>query len=372
MALDKFQPYLFVSAGEQSNKFLTPEISPTGIASFQAQRAQDLTGLRVQINPIQSGTGEPSPTNIRPISGRTGMTVTRANKNLAPNMAGQESTTSNGITFTYNDDGSFTINGTATANAYSRAVDGVTTNLYLPHGTYKKPVILNGDVGVYVQYRRTSSNWTTVTGGGTSSPTFTIDEDFPIIIRVAVMGGTTINDLRFEPYVYPDAVNDLTWVSPVKTNYSVTWETEAGTVYGGTLDVVSGVLTVDRAIYTGTWAKHPSYNTVFNTPDPSTYNYRLAQYTNCYCNCLPAQERGTTLGALNNTTQFRASDRIYVSVQNITKLADFRAWVEANELQLCYQLATPQTYRLTGAEVRTLAGYNQIYSDAGPVIDIQF
>ena len=35
MALDKFQPYLFVSAGEQSNKFLTPTYAD-GIAQFQA------------------------------------------------------------------------------------------------------------------------------------------------------------------------------------------------------------------------------------------------------------------------------------------------------------------------------------------------
>lgn len=374
MALDKFQPYLFVSAGEQSNKFLTPTYAD-GIAQFQAQRAQSLTGLTVRFDPIQEGTGEPSPTNIRPISGRTGMTVTHANKNLVPNMAGQESTTSNGITFTYNDDGSVTVNGTATGNAYSRAVAGIAGNIRRPYGTYKKPVASfgsNHSVGLFVQYQKSSSNWELVTGGGVASDTFTLDEDYPLAIRFAVTPGTTLNNYRFEPYIYPESISDTTWVSPFKTDIPITWESIAGTVYGGTLDVVSGVLTVDRAIYTGTWAKHPSYNTVFTTPEPSTYNYRLAQYTNCYCNCLPAQERGTTLASLNNTTQFRASDRLYVSVQNITTLADFNSWVEANELQLCYKLATPQTYQLTPTEIKTLAGYNQIYSDAGPVIDIKF
>lgn len=41
-------------------------ISPEGVASFQAQRAQSLTGLTVRIDPIQEGTGDPSPSNIRP------------------------------------------------------------------------------------------------------------------------------------------------------------------------------------------------------------------------------------------------------------------------------------------------------------------
>lgn len=37
----------------------------------------EVTGLKVTMNPIQSGTGDPSPTNIRPISGRTEASVTR-------------------------------------------------------------------------------------------------------------------------------------------------------------------------------------------------------------------------------------------------------------------------------------------------------
>lgn len=318
MALDTFNPYLFVSAGEQSNKYLTPVISPDGIARFQAQRAQELTGLTVRIDPVQEGTGDPSPTNIRPISGRTGLTVTAANKNLMPNMAGTATNTTNGITYTYNDDGSFTINGTATANAYSRAVDGVGTNIYLPHGTYKKPTAQNGNVGVYVQYMRSASNWTTVTGGSTLSQTFVIDEDYPLAIRVAVMSGTTVNNVRFEPYVYPESISDTTWVSPVKTNYPVTWETEAGTIYGGTLDVVSGVLTVTDA--------------------------QIASYA------------GETLPG-----EWISDRDVYAAGTTPTTGA-----------QVVYKLAKPQTYRLTGAEVRTIAGFNQIYSDAGPVIDIKF
>lgn len=38
----------------------------------------------------------------------------------------------------------------------------------------------------------------------------------------------------------------------------VSWESEAGTVYGGTLDVVSGELTVDRAMVESTWGAMPT------------------------------------------------------------------------------------------------------------------
>lgn len=42
----------------------------------------EVTELKVTMNPIQSGSGEPSTTNIRPITGRTEASVTRTGKNL--------------------------------------------------------------------------------------------------------------------------------------------------------------------------------------------------------------------------------------------------------------------------------------------------
>ena len=52
----------------------------------------------INLEPYQEGTGDPSPTNVRAISGRTGLTVTAASKNLMPNMAGTATNTTNGIT----------------------------------------------------------------------------------------------------------------------------------------------------------------------------------------------------------------------------------------------------------------------------------
>ena len=388
MALDKFQPYLFVSAGEQSNKYITPVISPDGIASFQAQRAQDLSGLTIRIDPIQEGTGDPSPTNIRPISGRTGMTVTAANKNLAPNYAGTASTTSNGITFTYNDDGSITLNGTATASAYSRAVDGIAGNIRRPYGTYKKPVAAFGNhyVGLFVQYQKSTSSWNTVTGGGVASDTFTLDEDYPLAIRIGVTAGTTVDNYRFEPYIYLDSVNDLTWVSPTKTDIPITWESIAGTVYGGTLDVVSGVLTVDKVFRQcdadSNFGKSSSTSVdefyLRNSSDDET-GISGAPYgaENIICShaasllALSTTEVCTLLGGGGQA-------RICFPLSmNINTLALFKTWLgeqatAGTPLQFCYKLATPQNYQLTPTEIKTLAGFNQIYSDAGPVIDIKF
>jgi hypothetical protein len=299
------------------------------------------------------------------------MTVTRAGKNLLE--PGRGNRTAYGITFTRNADGSVSISGTATAHVvyYFFDYDGTKPSTQFatqfPNGTY----IVTGGISnsVYISGFVGDSNQGTRFDDYGNGAEITVTNGSLFGVRIVILNGTTVNTTVY-PMIRPASDSNDAYEPYTAQAYPVTWETEAGTVYGGTLDVVSGVLTVDRAIYTGTWAKHPSYNTVFNTDIPQ--NYLSGQYTDCYCNCLPAQERGTTLASLNNTTQFRASDRLYVSVQNITTLADFRAWVEANELQLCYRLATPQTYQLTPTEVRTLTGFNQIYSDAGPVIDIKF
>ena len=52
------------------------------IASFPDGAPYPVKDLVLTINPVQSGTGDPSPTNVRPITGHTGVNVTRTGKNL--------------------------------------------------------------------------------------------------------------------------------------------------------------------------------------------------------------------------------------------------------------------------------------------------
>lgn len=314
MALDTFNPYLFVSAGEQSNKFLTPTYAD-GIAKFQAQRAQELTGLTIRIDLIQEGTGDPSQENIRPISGRTGLTVTRAGKNLADtsNLAVR---TANNVTFTPNSDGSIsvTINGSASASATydipCELVDGV---------TYTASGITDGSSTTYQVYLQNPAGLGTNAGNFvTGSKTFTKDSENYNVgkYRIRVSSGCTG---AFTIYPQIEIGPSATAYEPYTAQtYPVTWETEAGTVYGGTLDVVSGVLTVD-------WDYIASY-------DGETLPGEWISDRDVY-------EEGTT---------------------------------PTTGAEVAYKLADPVTYQLDPEQAMTAPGFNQVYSDAGPVIDIQF
>ena len=175
----------------------------------------------------------------------------------------------------------------------------------------------------------------------------------------------TITDDTYEPYT--------------GTSIPITWESIAGTVYGGTLDVVSGVLTVDRVCkaFDGTetgWTKAGGtsnntqrYYMTWENMDVSG----VANPSDAICSHLVflAGNAGA-FGTFNCTvTNFAVKDGDGSQFADITA---FKAWLAAQNtngtpLQLCVELATPQTYQLTPTDVRTILEENNIYTDAGSV-----
>ena len=163
----------------------------------------------------------------------------------------------------------------------------------------------------------------------------------------------------------------------------ISWQTEAGTVYGGTLDVLTGVLTVTHwgksfvgndivgvsgsglsAIYqTGTENKIVTSG----TPEvriPYSSHYRAGADpdapTSPYVTC-----------STNGTV-------IYFSYVNMVDgsvdLAAFQAYLDAQAsatpptpVQLVWKLATPKTYQLSSVAVKSVLGANSISSDVGDV-----
>ena len=91
--------------------------SPTFVSIDNAQGQLQEVELEVGCVAQQAGTGDPSPSNIRAITGRESVEIAACGKNLLPVRS--DSATSQGITYTSNGGGSYTVNGTATAvNAY--------------------------------------------------------------------------------------------------------------------------------------------------------------------------------------------------------------------------------------------------------------
>lgn len=112
--------------------------------------------------------------------------VTRSGKNLIKYPYYDKAETVNGVTFIYNDDGSVTLKGTATANAYRR----INRNLQLDGGRY---TLSGGTVGVIVNCFKDNKWFGQSASSGDFS--FTIADGVEILntISVYVNSGTTVD-----------------------------------------------------------------------------------------------------------------------------------------------------------------------------------
>lgn len=104
-------------------------------------------GVVANWEPTQAGTGEPSPDNIRPISGRDAVSVERCGRNLIKPI--WKSKSESGISYIVNDDYSITIRGTATARSYIKFFDSKFGES-LVDGTYTLCTLTNLPAGTSI------------------------------------------------------------------------------------------------------------------------------------------------------------------------------------------------------------------------------
>ena len=134
------------------------------------------------------------------------------------------------------------------------------------------------------------------------------------------------------------------------------------TVYGGTLDVTTGELVVDRAMVdlgTLAWAL-----------DSSRFKARIDNMANkagrtvkMACSCFKALANGEPYDASADLVCYGAYSYVYVHDFAYTDIAAFKTAVTGQ--QLAYELTTPITVTLTPHEIKTLLGNNNIWADAG-------
>lgn len=161
-----------------------------------------------------------------------------------------------------------------------------------------------------------------------------------------------------------------------------TYTTSLGqTVYGGTLDMVSGVLTVDKVIQdTFTVAGYLQFgnNKRFTISYPSgmTPNYKgastygISNIMKClYMGAISNVERATEPCFMPHTTGILVT---MPESTGVTASAEMATWLSNNGAQFVYELATPQTYTLTAQQIKTLVGTNNVWASSGQIVNIKF
>lgn len=338
------------------------------IATFDDGENLPLAFLGVAIEPIQEGSGDPSPTNPRPISGWTEANVTRCGKNLW----GGEKLANDIVAKVPN----ATKNTTDKTVAYAPA--NVNTkilfNKFKPNTRYT----------FYMSTSSTSTNLYAYYSDGTYTylepntyVTSDANKSVDCIQGHWITGNTVLN--YDECGVFEGALTEFT---PYNGHtYSITFPSEAGTVYGGSLDVTSGVLTVDRA-YVDLGTLNWTYLTSGSGLAPYFYaditslgikyegNFGTVVY-HVLCSIYKAVNRNLSVFIDNTLCMDGAvAEQIVTQVQikdsRYTSASDFKTAM--NGVQLVYELDTPITYQLTPTQVNSLLGTNNVWADCGDVV----
>lgn len=294
--------------------------------------------------------------NICPITGHTSATVTRAGKNLMPRFT--SATPSGGLTYSVNDDGEVTVTGTNTSIVFYAIKFTLNAGTYILTGAPSggQLTIRSGQAG-----GAPSSEFSGRLDDYGSGATFTVSARASAWLNIRSTAGT--HNQVYKPMIRLASETDPTYEPYTGNTYTIDL---SGTCYGGTLDVLTGVLTVNRlAMDMGdmTWSK--ATQGYFNSSNINSTVKRPPNYTTLVgllCSCY---KEITSSEAYNNTDvgiAVRSSNgNVWVYDPQYETAADFRTAVTGQTI--CYELATPITVQLTAQQVSLLTGTNIISTD---------
>lgn len=397
------------------------------IASFPDGAAVAAKDITIGIEPVQSGSGDPSPENVRPISGWTGANVWDDPKyggTVAWNQLTRNGNFANGTTnwsVVVGSTGSYSVNDgvltlvTSQSNPYIIQSIG---DYALPNHIYvamcEAKQLESGSMYFTTQFAAPVNNarytdvnsWVSVVNvfKGRSSiyakglvfdPHQKAAGDTIFIKNVQLfdltqMFGTAIADQvyameqttpgagvawfrnLFPKDYYAYNVGEETCVSAVNgdlfTHIPISWQSEAGTVYGGSLDVTTGLLTVTMAeVDLGTLEYNANSAYGFQSAD-ALPGFKPTADNNSEATAICANRQNTSFNVLyaagtnGNYIAGLPSGKVSIS-SNISTAAAFKTAMSG--VQLVYELATPQTYQLTPTEVEMLLGDNNVWADTG-------
>lgn len=343
-------------------------------------------GVVAKWEPTQAGSGEPSPDNIRPISGREAVKVERCGENLIKPI--WQSKTESGVSYIVNDDYSITIRGTATSRTYIKFFDFKSPES-LADGKYTLCTftVLPPGTSIYVgNYNETGfAGSVAAMSPGVNYITFAAKGVFALDAYIDIAAGATVN-ATFYLMLVPGTTAPTAYTPYQGDTLDLQLP---GTVYGGTVDAVTGdgesewaCRTLDGTEAWNTWGVNANNATVtgFYTYDISDYAIEKLAVV---CSNLPAVADvwgGKRVGAwfaTSGTSHYFIYSIPSVVLGDISDnahaIASLKSYLAAQAaagtpVQVAYKLATPTPITATGAKpVPALAGCNTILTDADSV-----
>ena len=401
------------------NKALTG--LPADIATFNDGKAMPLSNLKVGIEAVQSGSGDPSPSNPRLISGWSSVKVFNdpvyggvIEWNQLMPISSYTTKTANDVLITNNADGSFTLNGTATGNIYADIYTNFQNSLTANH--------------VYMFVANSTADTVRITNsyGGLSIVTDTKRivkyTSGNVYVALYVVNGTVVDNVSIYPQCLDltaifgetkaeeilameqaEAGSGVAYVSNLFPNTYYAYNTGTKTcvsavngdpyelytipfldsqgqsveVFGGSVDVVNGTMTLTHALAdlpSLGWGKSTNtaniyFCVLYTSGANGTYNEAA---TNIMSNIYISKTRNSITNTQGTVGIAAEANALYIADGRFNDYTVTQFKEAVNDVQLLLPLATPITIPLQFPQVKALEGVNNIFADSGEVQELSY
>ena len=330
---------------------------PLPIASYKSNSKLPIQELSLSINPTQSGSGDPAPDNIRPITGVSSVNVARTGKNLSPTQPINYTATNYGVILFW-----------VKAGTYTASYTGGNCQFYVRTSTPTDTTITSGtEISHSTTYR--------------NDYTFTVPSDGYYKVQLYRSSGSPWSAVDAPTNFQIEIGNQPSSYEPYTGN---TYLIQLGdTYYGATLDVVRGKLRVINGCAIINVNKTHNFGV-------NASGYGRAEFSMTSLGA-PKGKSGSTadenvcdkLKSTNPSYSWNYGNKyscaIYTegtgvritasAAENTSALMD--AWLTTlGDIMLIYPLATPIEIDLTPTQVNSLLGQNHIWHDANGDVEV--
>lgn len=294
------------------------------------------------LSPVQEGSGDPSPLNVRPIHGADEVGVRVCGKNLFDKSTSVAESR-------FNATGAISYLSDYSRSQFIRCKEGTTY--------YFKDVLSASNFSAVWWYDKDFVN--------VGYNAFSGDSDKASGTATAPSGAYYVG-INFKESVkdtvclYESGASDGEYFPYEEHSTTITLPS---TVYGGSVEQGgSGEKTYNYAVFDGSndeaWDIYQAdgINQLY-IPTADLKGYTINLYANEF-KTISINDRTGNYGTI-----YASSTAICVNIANIASVADFRAWLSNNNLQVAYELATPETLSLTPFPQTLLEGVNNVWAE---------
>ena len=324
--------------------------------------------------------------NIRPITGHTGVNTTVCGKNLfnlnkSPdkNNYATPSAINNGLRITANTDGTHRLCRFYLDNYELEAGVSYTLSANVIASAANSPAIMSG---VYDKNDNTIASIKLKQGTGYLTTTFTITDEYigagnriGVVLYANVNGECLSGDYAEFTNIQLEAGSAATAYEPYSGNtYNSAFN---DTIYGGKLDLVSGVLTVDRKYieFNGSESWNDAGAFTLAITDTAAPNNTASGYGVIgVCSHYNYEWWWVGYGVYVDENAFVVGQGLAETFNGVAnwknQLAEWKA--AGKPMTFAYKIATPYTIQLTPQQISTLYPNTTVYNDASADVELRY